>query len=131
MPRLLPALAISSLSIATLALGALASPALAAGDPVKGEQVFKRCMTCHTTAQGAPNKVGPNLFGVVGAQAGHVEGFRYSDAMKGSGLTWDEATLDAYLTKPRELIPGNKMAFVGLPKEQDRADVIAYLSTLK
>ena len=99
-----------------------------AQDAAKGEKVFKKCKACHDTA--GKNKVGPHLDGVVGRKAGSVEGFNYSPAMKDSGKTWDEATLDAYLADPKAYIEKNKMVFVGLKKEDDRKDVIAYLKTL-
>jgi cytochrome c len=102
----------------------------AAGDPVHGAVVFKQCLTCHTNEQGK-NKIGPSLWGIVGRHSASIEGFAYSTAMKNADKTWDEATLNTYLTKPQAMVPGTKMTFVGLPKEQDRADVIAYLKTLK
>ena len=105
-----------------------ASVAHADGDAANGEKIFAKCKACHTVEAGK-NKVGPSLAGVVGRKAGTAEGFNYSDAMKNSGLTWDEATLNTYLTGPKKLVPGTKMAFPGLPNEQDRLDVIAYLKS--
>ena len=105
-----------------------ASAAHADGDAANGEKIFAKCKACHTVEAGK-NKVGPSLAGVVGRKAGTAEGFNYSDAMKNSGLTWDEATLNTYLTGPKKLVPGTKMAFPGLPNEQDRLDVIAYLKS--
>jgi cytochrome c len=107
-----------------LALGA--APARAEGDPAKGEKVFARCKTCHEVAK-EQNKVGPHLVGVMGRKAGAVEGFKYSDAMKNSGIVWDDAALAAYLKDPKGSMPGNKMAFPGLKKDDELADVIAYL----
>jgi cytochrome c len=101
-------------------------PALAAGDPAKGKQIFVKCQACHSIEKGV-NKVGPSLHAIVGTKAGDVPGYNFTDAMKNSGLTWDEATLDKYLTSPRKMVPGTRMVFPGLPKEQDRQDVIAYL----
>jgi cytochrome c len=101
------------------------------GDAVKGKKVFKKCKACHTVDEGGKNLVGPNLFGVVGAKAARHAGYKYSKAMIASGLTWDEATLDTYLKKPRALVKKTKMTFVGLKKEKHRANVIAYLKTLK
>jgi cytochrome c len=98
----------------------------AAGDPAKGKQIFVKCQACHSIEKGV-NKVGPSLNGIVGTKAGDVPGYNFTDAMKNSGLTWDEATLDKYLTSPRKMVPGTRMVFPGLPKEQDRQDVIAYL----
>jgi cytochrome c len=118
---------------ATLAALLLASaPALAqtSGDPAAGEKVFNQCKACHTIEAGK-NRVGPSLHGVVGRPAGSVEGFQYSPAMKSSGLTWTPEALDKYLTDPKAAVPGNKMAFAGLKKPEDRANVIAYLSQQK
>jgi cytochrome c len=103
-----------------------AAPAFAQGDPAKGEKVFNRCKACHVVDK-EQNRVGPHLVGIIGRQAGSVEGFKYSDAMKNSGKTWDEETLAAYLKDPKGYIAGNKMAFAGLKKEDEVADVIAYL----
>jgi cytochrome c len=98
------------------------------GDAARGEGVFnQQCKACHTTEKGAPNKVGPNLFGVVGRKAATLDGFSYSSAMQKSGLTWDEKTLSDYLKEPRKIVPGTKMAFVGLRKQDQIDDVIAYL----
>ena len=101
--------------------------ALAAeGDPAKGKQIFAKCQVCHSIESGV-NKLGPSLHGVYGRKAGTLAGYNYTDAMKNSGFTWDDASLDKYLTNPRKVVPGTRMVFVGLPKEQDRLDVIAYL----
>jgi cytochrome c len=102
------------------------SAALAQGDAEQGEKVFNKCKACHFADQ-EKNKIGPTLVGVFGRPAGSVEGFKYSDAMKESGITWDEATIDEYIANPKKVVPKGKMAFAGLPEEQDRADVIAYL----
>ncbi len=127
---------------ATIATTAQITPAMAedaasaetqiVGDPDKGKRVFNRCKACHTVEEGGPNRVGPNLYGVVGAGFGHIEGYNFSPnlmELKAEGKIWDEATLDAYLKKPKDVIPKGTMAFVGLPKETDRAHVIAYLAT--
>ncbi|MCF3630969.1 cytochrome c family protein [Thalassospiraceae bacterium LMO-SO8] len=98
-----------------------------ADDGAKGEKVFRKCKTCHTVEKDGKNKVGPNLFGVVGRKAGAVEGFKYSSAMAESGLIWDESTLDKFLEKPKDVVNKTKMVFPGLRKEDERADVIAYL----
>jgi cytochrome c len=100
--------------------------ARAEGDAAKGADVFKKCAPCHS-ADSKTNKIGPSLQGVVGRKAGSVEGFNYSDALKNSGITWDEASLEKWLENPKAMVPGNKMAFPGLPKKDDRDNVIAYL----
>ena len=110
----------------TAALTMAASFALAEGDATAGEKVFKKCKACHVIDK-EKNRLGPHLVGVFGREAGAVDGFKYSKAMMESGITWDEATLDAYLADPKGYVPKNKMAFVGLKKEDDRANVIAYL----
>lgn len=119
-------------TLALVAVSGLASPAFAqaAGDAAAGEKVFNQCKACHTIEAGK-NRVGPSLHGVVGRQAGSVEGFTYSPAMKSAGLTWTPENLDKYLADPKGTVPGNKMAFAGLKKPEDRANVIAYLSQQK
>lgn len=110
--------------------------AVAAADPdlmAAGEKVFKKCAACHKVGEGAKNGTGPQLNAIVGRVAGTAEGFKYSKPMVDAGaggLMWDAAALDAYLADPKGFIPKNKMAFAGLKKEDERAAVIAYLSTL-
>jgi cytochrome c len=98
-----------------------------AQDAAAGEHVFVKCKACHQIGEGAKNMVGPSLNGIVGRPAGTFPGYSYSDANKGSGLTWDEATLKEYLKSPRAKVPGTKMAFAGLSSETDIDNVIAYL----
>jgi cytochrome c len=112
-----------------LAVAPLCATASAAGDPVAGKAVFGKCSQCHQVGPTAQNATGPILNGIIGQKAGVVPGYNFSDAMKNSGITWDETNLAAYLKSPRKVVPGNKMSFVGLPKDQDIADVIAYLET--
>lgn len=98
------------------------------GDAAAGEKVFAQCKTCHVIEPGV-NRIGPSLAGIVGRKAGEIAGFSYSAANKESGITWTAEKLYQYLEKPARVVPGTKMAFAGLAKGQDRADVIAYLST--
>ncbi len=121
-----------AVALAMLVSGAMAGNALAldAGDAAAGAKVFKKCAACHSTVAADGNKIGPNLHGVIGRKAGANEGFGYSDAMKAAGeagTVWDEATIEKYLRDPKGFIPKNKMAFVGLKKDSDLANVLAYL----
>lgn len=104
------------------------------GDVTKGAAFAKRCGACHDFTAGGPNKVGPNLHGVVGRPVASHEGYAYSDAMKkfsdGGNKHWDEATLNTFLTDPKGTVPGTKMAFPGVKNDADRANVIAYLKSL-
>ncbi len=118
-------LAAAMIVIAGVASGSLAAGP--AGDPAKGQKVFARCMACHKIDASNTSGLGPNLNGVVGRRAGTLKGFRYSPAMSGSGMVWNEATLDAYLSAPARNMPGNRMAFPGLSKPEERRDVIAYI----
>ena len=104
-----------------------AESTLSAGHREAGAIVFKKCMACHQVGEGARNGIGPVLNGVVGRPVGTYPGYNYSAATKNAGLVWDEPTLARYLRAPRSLIPGTRMAFPGLTKDQEAMDVIAYL----
>lgn len=98
------------------------------GDAGAGETIFVQCKTCHLLEEGK-NGVGPSLYGVIGREAGSIDGFNYSDANAGSGITWTPEIMFEYLEAPREYLPGTRMAYPGLKDAQDRADLIAFLTT--
>ncbi len=97
----------------------------------KGEIVAKKCIQCHTFTQGGTNGTGPNLFGIIGAKFAHKDDYPYSTAFKGKQGTWDDEEINKYIHKPREYVPGTKMSFAGIKDDKERADLIAYLNTLK
>ena len=108
------------------------APLLAKADPKKGEQLSKICQTCHTFDKGGPNKIGPNLWDVTEEQIASVPGYQFSAALeKDKNEKWDPEKLNEWLYNPQSFAKGTKMTFAGFPKAQDRADVIAYLNTLK
>ena len=106
-------------------------PLLASADAKAGEDYAKKCAACHTFNQGGQPKVGPNLFGIVGAPKAHEQGFAYSPAMQGKGGNWDVDALNEFLFKPQAYVKGTKMTFAGIPNDKERANVIKYLETLK
>ena len=112
--------------IGAIALVFQVSLAHAEGDAAKGKKIFNKCKSCHSLDAGK-NKIGPSLHNIVGRKAGTVEGYKYSDAMKASGIDWTPENLDAYIAKPKEFMPGTKMVFAGVKKEKQRQDLIAYL----
>jgi|1186.fasta_scaffold342670_1 cytochrome c len=115
--------------IAVLVLaGATANPGYAQ-DAEHGKAIFKACAACHATDH--DNRIGPGLEGIIGRTAGTVPGFNYSDAIKNSGIVWEAKILDAYLESPQKVVPGNRMPYAGLKESRDRADLVAYLATLK
>jgi cytochrome c len=116
---------------AVIVIGAGTTVALADGDVKKGKKVYKKCKACHTIEADGKNKVGPNLFAVVGRKSATKEGYKYSKAMMAANLEWNEENLDAYLKKPKKFIKGNKMSFAGIKKESQRKNLIAYLATFK
>jgi cytochrome c len=102
-----------------------------AADVAAGEKVAGRCLQCHVFTKGGPNKIGPNLYGIVGSTHAHAEGFTYSTAMAAlKGKPWGYDELDAFLKNPKAAVPGTKMAFAGLSKTTERVNLIAYLRTL-
>ncbi|MBP2161054.1 MULTISPECIES: cytochrome c family protein [Asticcacaulis] len=119
-------LAAAATATLTLAQPALADPA---GDAVAGKKAYAACGVCHAVVANK-NGVGPSLFGIVGKTAGSAPGFKYSDAMKAAGK-WTPEKLDAFLADPKKTVPGNKMPFAGMKDPKRRADVVAYIQTLK
>jgi len=118
---------VSIIGVLVLA-GATANPGYAQNAD-HGKAIFKSCAACHATDHAS--RIGPGLEGIIGRQAGTVPGFSYSDAMKKSGIGWDAKILDAYLESPQKVVPGNRMPYAGLKDPTDRADLVAYLATLK
>jgi cytochrome c len=107
-------------------------PLLAAADPKRGEQLSKVCAVCHTFSKGGPNKIGPNLWDVTEEGIAAVPNYQFSAALQADkGTKWDPEKLNQWLYSPQSFAKGTKMTFAGFPKAQDRADVIAYLNTLK
>jgi cytochrome c len=97
-----------------------------AQDRSHGQKLFEECRACHATEPGAQG-VGPDLHGVFGRNAGTLDGFRYSPALKRSGITWTPKTLDAYVADPQKAVPQNRMPYAGMPEARDRADLIAFM----
>lgn len=118
----------TSLPLGILAALLLAPIAQAGGDPEKGAQVFRKCQACHRVGPGATALVGPPLNGIIGRKAASIEGYSYSPAMRQSAVIWDAGTLSQYLKAPKDFIPNVYMNFPGLKKDEDIANVIAYLS---
>src|SRR5882762_8095887 len=118
-------------AVPLLLVSTLAASAHAGGDAARGADLFRQhCAACHSQERGQ-NLVGPSLFSVVGRAAASIADFSYSSAMKTSGITWTTDRLKAYLKAPRKYVPGVKMMFPGLPDEQDRENVVAFLATLR
>jgi cytochrome c len=108
------------------------APLMAAANPQAGQDVAKKCTQCHTFEKGGANKIGPNLYGVVGEEiASGKGGYAFSDALKAKKAKWDDESLNEWLFKPQAYAKGTKMTFAGLPKAEDRANLIKYLETLK
>ncbi len=120
---ILPVKALLGVTIALVISTATAS----AGDPVAGERVFKKCLVCHEIGAGAKNKVGPLLNGLVGRQAGTIEGFGYTAQNKNSGIVWGEAVFKEYIKDPRAKIPGTKMVGINIRNEKEAEDLWEYI----
>jgi cytochrome c len=105
---------------------AAAGAARADGDPARGEQRFADCVACHSTERGV-NGVGPSLYGVLERKAAELTDFRYSPALRRSGITWSAQALDTFIADPQQMVPANRMPYGGMPDPGDRADLIAYL----
>lgn len=103
------------------------APIAHAADVDAGKVVFNRCKICHTVETGGRHTLGPNLHGIYGRKAATIEGFQYSDALKNSGIIWDDETLARYIHDPKDAIPGNRMAFPGIKNEQEMENLLAYL----
>ncbi|MGB9364445.1 MAG: c-type cytochrome [Xanthobacteraceae bacterium] len=103
-----------------------ASAARAAGDVARGEKQYEECVACHVLEKGKES-VGPDLHGLFGRKAGEAADFRYSPALKRSGIVWSEQTVDTFIADPQAVVPGNRMPFAGIPEAAARADLIAYL----
>ncbi|HEY6704032.1 MAG TPA: c-type cytochrome [Xanthobacteraceae bacterium] len=112
--------------VAAAAIMAAAGAARADGDPARGEKRFEDCVACHSTERGV-NNVGPTLYGVFDRKAGEVSDYRYSPALKRSGITWTAQALDAFIADPQKAVPANRMPYAGMPDAGDRADLVAYL----
>jgi cytochrome c len=116
----------ATLTTTALAAALLITTAHAEGDALRGEAHFKECAACHKLDAGA-NEVGPSLHGIFSRKAGELADFRYSPAMRRSGVTWTAETLDKYIADPQAFIPANRMPYAGMSNASDRADLIAYL----
>jgi len=116
------------LTIAAAAVASLlaAGIAHAQGDAKHGQKLFEECHACHAAERGV-NGVGPSLYGVFGRRAGELDDFRYSPALKKSGITWTAKTLDAYIADPQKAVPANRMPYAGMPEARDRADLLMYM----
>lgn len=120
-----------SLCAAGFVLAAGSGHADPAGNASRGSALFNRCYICHANTRGAANRMGPDLFGVIGRKAGTYPGYSYSPAMKKAGFVWTVPKLEAYLADPQKLVPGNNMPLAGISDAQQRADIATYLATLK
>ena len=120
---------ITALFLIALSFALSTTSAFASGDVTAGQKVFKKCKACHVV-DAEKHKTGPHLVNIMGRAAGSADGYKkYSNAMKSSGIVWNEETLNGYLEKPKAYVKGTRMIFAGLRKEEDRTNVIAYLKS--
>lgn len=117
--------------LAAILLTATSAGAQTAPNPAKGKVLFLQCGACHSVKPGDPHKIGPNLSGVAGAKAASRAGYKYSKPLTDSRIVWNDAKLDAFIAKPGGVVPGTKMVFGGIADQAKRADLIAYIKTLK
>jgi cytochrome c2 len=113
-------------AVAATTLLLVAGLAHAQGDTKHGQKLFEECHACHAVERGV-NGVGPSLYGIFGRRAAELDDFRYSPALKKSGITWTPKTLDAYIADPQKAVPANRMPYAGMPEARDRADLIMYM----
>jgi len=117
-----------TLSVLAVCMSMAGASSALAQDAAAGENSFKKCLACHSIGEGAKNKVGPELNGLDGRKSGTVDGFSYSDANKGSGITWNKDQFLEYIKDPKAKIPGTKMAFAGIKNEKEAQDLWVYIS---
>jgi cytochrome c len=122
---------VKMMTLAALTLVAVPAAAQTAGNPAKGKTLFLQCVACHSVNPGAPHKVGPNLSGIAGAKSASRPGYKYSKALTDSKIVWNDAKLNAFIAKPSGMVPGTKMVFGGIADPAKRADIVAYIKTLK
>jgi len=129
-PPLIAVAAFAALTVLPLA-GPLSAQSAAPADLARGKTQFARCQSCHTINAGGPKRIGPNLNGIIGKPAGKQPGFRYTPAMTNSGITWTPEKLDAFIAKPRAVVPGTSMVFAGIPDPAARKALVAYIAAAK
>jgi cytochrome c len=122
---------VKMMTLAALTLVAVPAAAQTAGNPAKGKTLFLQCVACHSVNPGAPHKVGPNLSAIAGAKSASRPGYKYSKALTDSKIVWNDAKLNAFIAKPSGMVPGTKMVFGGIADPAKRADIVAYIKTLK
>jgi cytochrome c len=114
-------------ALTAIAVLAILAGTASAGDPAEGQKAFNKCRACHTIGENAKNLIGPKLNGLFGRKAGTIEGFKYSDANKASGIVWNEKNFAEYIKDPKAFMPGNQMTFIGIKSEKEIENLIAFL----